>query len=287
MKHSVEAISVLIPTWRRAEQLAGTIHNILSCSPRPAEVIVHIDAGDDVTEPLLSRTFGTEVKILKATRPRGPGGGRNLLIRAATQSFFASFDDDSRPLREDYFARMAELLKANPDAAVIGASIVYDRHCRDTPPGEVRCAPSFEGCGHVGRVKAFKEISGYVPLRYAYGMEEVDVSLQLLDRKWRILSAPHLSVFHDTDLSHHVSPGVNGSQIRNTALKAFLRYPIRYWPLGLLQTFKRVSYSLRNRRFKGILGGLLSIPFACFRYVEFRSTVRPETIRFYRQLSKN
>ena len=83
------------------------------------------------------------------------------------------------------------------------------------------------------RRDAFLQTAGYLPLRYAYGMEEVDLALQLLDRGWKIMAASELRVFHDTEMKHHSSPSVNAAQISNVGLLVFLRYPIRYWPLAV------------------------------------------------------
>lgn len=279
-------ISVVIPTWRRPAQLVSTVERILECSPSPSEILVHVDAFDSETPVALRERFGEAVKIMTSSVTVGPGGGRNRLLEAANELYFASFDDDSWPICGDYFKKALSLLDSRPDAGIIGARVSYALGFPLSSEFELHETPSFEGCGHVGRCEVFREIPGYVPLRYAYGMEEVDVSLQLLDRGWRIFGSDSLVVFHDTCLEHHVTPGVNGSQIRNTALKAFLRYPVRFWPLGLLQTLNRVFYSIRKRRFRGILSGVLSIPFALIKYARFREVVSPETVRLYRKLSK-
>jgi GT2 family glycosyltransferase len=115
-------------------------------------------------------------------------------------------------------------------------------------------------------------------------MEEADVSLQLLDKGWHILNVPDLWVYHDTGMEHHASAPVNAAQITNTALLAFLRYPIALWPLGILQTLNRVKYAISMRRFRGIAKGLWGIPFACWKYRAARKPVKAETIHLARKL---
>lgn len=121
-------------------------------------------------------------------------------------------------------------------------------------------------------------------MRHAYGMEEADVALQLLDRVWEILNVPDLWVYHDTGMEHHASAPVNAAQITNTALLAFLRYPINLRPFGILQTINRVKYAISVGRFRGIAKGLRDIPFACWKYRSARKSVKAETIQLARKL---
>jgi hypothetical protein len=85
-------------------------------------------------------------------------------------------------------------------------------------------------------------------------------------------------------MQHHASQAVNAAQITNTALLAFLRYPIRLWPLGILQTLNRVKYAISVRRFRGILKGLWDIPFVCWKYRAARKPVKVETVKMARKL---
>jgi GT2 family glycosyltransferase len=151
-------------------------------------------------------------------------------------------------------------------------------------PAEIQQASCFENCGCAIRREAFLQTDGFLPLRHAYGMEEADVSLQLLDKGWHILNVPDLWVYHDTGMEHHASAPVNAAQITNTALLSFLRYPINLLPLGILQTINRVKYAISVRRFRGIAKGLWDISFACWKYRSARKPVKAETIHLARKL---
>src|SRR6266487_4011454 len=99
-------ISVVIPTWRRPANLRRTLARFFACNPAPREIIIHIDAGDAETAPMLDREFAGKATWFQSTSTRGPGGGRNLLLQRAQCPLVASFDDDSYPIDEDYFARV-------------------------------------------------------------------------------------------------------------------------------------------------------------------------------------
>lgn len=272
-------IAVIIPTYRRTATLRQTLLRIQACDPPPGQILVHIDASDNETSQLLDSEFRDQVHWIQSNTSQGPGGGRNILIQRSRYPFFASFDDDSYPLDPDYFAKACHLLESRPSAAIIANDVQEPGRLRVPAIGKLTQCYCFEGCGHVGRVEAFHHISGYVPLRHAYGMEEADVALQLLDKGWQILQTSQLRIFHDSDLTHHATAILNASQIRNTGLKAYLRYPLTWWPYGLLQIASRILYCVRKRRFNGIMTGVLSIPAACVSYRHHRAVINSSTLR--------
>ena len=117
-------VSVVIPTFRRPEQLAATLGMLSACTPCATETIVHIDSGDEVTARMVASRF-PQVRTLSSAQRQGPGGGRNKLIEAASNDIVASFDDDSYPMDADYFARLEAAFDARPDAAAIASCIVH------------------------------------------------------------------------------------------------------------------------------------------------------------------
>jgi hypothetical protein len=254
-----------------------------ACEPSPAETLVHIDAGDRETAPMLDREFAGRVTWMQSKTTQGPGGGRNILLRRAKFSLVASFDDDSWPLDVDYFAMAVKLMAANPQAGVLTGQITLRGEIPTVRLETVRPVASFEGGACVYRREAFLATCGYIPLRYSYGMEEVDVALQLMDARWSILQASSLRVFHDSALQHHVSPQINAAHITNTALLVYLRYPICYWPLGLFQVLNRVRFALTNKRTSGLVAGLMGITPALWRYRSLRTPVKSSTISLSRR----
>src|SRR3954465_14550118 len=93
-------ISVGIPTYGRGLRLATTLRRILGCDPAPAEILVHVDGGNEELKADILKAFPT-VRVLSSAYNIGPGGGRHRCIVASTQPYFASFDDDSWPMDSD------------------------------------------------------------------------------------------------------------------------------------------------------------------------------------------
>jgi GT2 family glycosyltransferase len=278
------AITVVIPTYQRPGQLLDAVMRIRSCDPCPDEIIVHVDGGDDVSETVMAEVTG--IKILRSHQQVGPGGGRNRAIALAKNEIVASFDDDSYPVDRDYFARLLRLFAAFPKAAVIGARIYH----RDEPIAldglATRWVHSFVGCGCAYRRSVFRQTRGYVPLAVAYGMEEVDLSLRLHDLGWGVLESDWLRVFHDTQLAHHSHPKITAASIANQALLAYLRYPIAFWGLGILQCLSRIAWLLRHGRFAGIFAGLWTIPGLMLRYGGDRQAVSIQSLLSYQRLRR-
>jgi GT2 family glycosyltransferase len=281
---NADNLSVVIPTFNRCDKLQNALDKIYICDPCPSEVLVHVDAGDLDTPKMLEEKFSGKVRWICATSNRGPGGGRNVLMEMAKTPWVVTFDDDSWPESPDFFELLGQVITANPETGVLAFPINVRGQKPEHWPKQIQQASCFENCGCAIRREAFLQTDGFLPLRHAYGMEEADVSLQLLDKGWEILNVPDLWVYHDTGMEHHASAPVNAAQITNTALLAFLRYPITLWPLGILQTINRLKYAISVRRFRGVTKGLWDIPFACWKYRTARKPVKAEIIHLARKL---
>lgn len=276
-------LSVVIPTFRRPTRLLETLGEIGACDPAPAEVLVHVEAGDAETEPAL-RAGAREVRVLRSDRPQGPGGARNRLIGEARHPVVVSLDDDSYPVDTDFFAAVLAAFEAQPEAGVLAMTIVHDGEPMVARQPGAQEVADFVGCGCAYRRAAFLETSGYLPLHPAYGMEEADLALQLIDRGWQIVHCPDLRVRHATDRGHQTAPAIVAAHVRNTALLAFLRYPARLAPRGLAQYANRILYSTRRGHVGGVLRGILQTPGTLLRHRAHRHAVRAETVRAIRAL---
>jgi hypothetical protein len=190
-------------------------------------------------------------------------------------------------LDEDFFGEVVRLFGGlSPKCALLACQIIHRGEEPPTQHGILGRAASFVGCGAVFRRSAVLEIGGYTPVVYGHGFEETDLALRLWDSGHIVLQTDRLRVFHDTDLSHHVSAAVNGAQITNLALVAFLRYPLSMQWYGGVQIANRVLYSLRRGRFGGILEGLGMIPSECWRLRQSRIPVKAGTVWRFKKLMR-
>ncbi len=261
-------VSVVIPAWRRVAILRKTLSVIGKCDPPPAEVLVHVDGGEQEVLRMLEAEF-PDVKVLSSETLLGPGGSRNRLIAAARHELVANFDDDSYPRHTDYFARVMDTSRRFPDAAMISAASMESEWRRS----EYLNLSVTSGCGCVFRKSWFGRTTGFVPLPIAYAMEEVDVSLQLHALGGQTVHDPYLRVLHDRVLPGTVDAVTNAHILANTALLPYLRYPQWLWVAGFYQVLRRVLYLLYHGWTEGLLDGIRMIPDHLVRYKAYRRNV--------------
>lgn len=279
-------ITAIVTAFQRVDQTLASLRAIESCQPPPDEILVYVDGNQQVCAQAIRANF-PRIQVVVSKKNIGPGGARNRLIMAAAHEFIASFDDDSYPLDSDYFGRVETLMAQFPKAAILNAAIY---HQNETIQQDVRCAEwvsDFIGCGCIYRRSAFLATSGYVPLRLAYCMEEVDLALRLHAQGKNILATPWLRVFHDTDLKHHVDPEVTAWSIANLVLLTYLRYPPILWIVGIGQCCKRLFWLFRNGRRRGIVSGLLMIPTHLWNNRRYRERLSIRSVRSYLELRRS
>jgi GT2 family glycosyltransferase len=279
-------ISAIITAYERIDQTLNTLRIIETCDPRPAEILVHVDANQTACEKAIRQAF-PNVRVIASSDRLGPGGGRNKLVDAAAGKLVASFDDDSYPIDSDYFGRVLQLFEQFPEASIICAALYHAGEAIALDERKAQWTADFSGGACVYRRQAFLDAGGYVPMPVAYGMEEVDLALRLHSQGGKILSSSWLRVFHDTDLKRHAEPHVTAGSIANLALLAYLRYPVWLWVIGLLQCANRVLWLLRNGRRRGIWSGLTMIPGHLRFHRRFRRTVSNGAVRSYLALRRS
>lgn len=278
-------VAAIMTARNRPEQTLANIRRILECTPPPDEMLVHIDGGNHELAGEIRRNFPSVI-IHVHDGARGPGGARNFLLAATDCALVASFDDDSYPLDARFFELAVSEFKAHPTAAVLCAVIL---DC-DGPSGPeftgIRRAASFVGCGCVYRRDAFFATTGYVPLELAYGMEELDLSMQYHALALPLLQSAKLRVHHDTDMRHRAAPKVNAAVTANAALLVYLRYPPLLWPIGLLQVARTIRYLIRSGRREGIWAGITQIPAHLHRHRAYRKRLRVSEVLSYIRLRR-
>jgi GT2 family glycosyltransferase len=198
----------------------------------------------------------------------------------------ASFDDDSFPLDKDYFARLSCAFARFPQAAVVGASFFEHGDAISPATPEIYRAADFTGCAVAYRRDAFLATQGYVSRPIAYGVEEVDVALQLHEKDLQILWTPFLRVFHDTDLSNRASAHTSASVLANLGLVVFLRYPFFALPLGVWPCVRYGLKLLASGQITAVLRGVGEIGPVCWRYRDHRHPVTIRTLMSYLRLRR-
>jgi len=111
-------LSVVIPTWNRAQLVCDAVDSALAQRDGEVEVIVVDDASTDATAEVLEASFGTRVQLLRLEHRRGPGGARNAGARLAHGELVGFLDSDDVWLPGKLDAELAVLVQF-PEAEVV------------------------------------------------------------------------------------------------------------------------------------------------------------------------
>jgi glycosyltransferase involved in cell wall biosynthesis len=167
-------VTVVIPTYNRAELLAQTLVSVFAQQPAPCEVIVVDDGSTDGT---LSYLESVDVSVLRNERGGwGPGRARNEGFRRATSDFVAFLDSDDL-LLPGAIGRLERALEESPSATfAFGRCLTALKECgRWTATGLMTVDPAeldsplrslfvrnfVPSVGTVARVESISRIGGY------------------------------------------------------------------------------------------------------------------------------
>jgi glycosyltransferase involved in cell wall biosynthesis len=106
-------VSVVIPTFNRAQSIKRAIDSVAAQSFRDFEVIVIDDGSTDDSERIVSEAGIPQLRIIRHPHNRGAAAARNTGIGAATGAYIAFLDSDDA-WHPDKLARQIAALAAAP-----------------------------------------------------------------------------------------------------------------------------------------------------------------------------
>lgn len=200
-------ISVIIITYRRKKEIFKALSSVLSQNFKNFELIL-IDNNEkkDFSQFLKKFTKGDKrIRYFSPSGNLGVSGGRNLGIRMSKGKILIFLDDDAYFEKKDDFSQIVKKFFKDPNLGIIAFKIL------DPQTGKIRSDefPSrnkklnfekefetsyFVGAGWAARKIVFKKV-GLFP-DFFYGMEELDLSFKAIDKGFRIIYFPKITVFH-------------------------------------------------------------------------------------------
>jgi glycosyltransferase involved in cell wall biosynthesis len=116
-------VSVIIPTYNRANLVSDAIASVMAQSFQDLEIIVADDGSTDDTAAVVAR-FGDRIRYLPLPHRGQPAATRNAGLAIATGEYVAFLDSDDLFL-PDKLARQVPVLKANPDIGLVYSNGYY------------------------------------------------------------------------------------------------------------------------------------------------------------------
>ena len=121
-------ISVIIPTFNRANILQEAVDSILRQSIRDYEIIIIDDYSSDATEDIVRSIKDSRIRyVKKSNQLKGIATSRNMGYTLSRGIFVVNQDDDdlSEPLR---FERLLEAIESLPFRSIVGSWIWHEYH---------------------------------------------------------------------------------------------------------------------------------------------------------------
>ncbi len=117
MDHAL--VSVVVPTYNRADCLARAVDSALNQTGASVEVLVVDDGSVDATADLMAQRYGADARVRYFRQPnRGVAAARNAALREARGDFVAFLDSDDvwKPWK---LALELAALRAAPEAGMV------------------------------------------------------------------------------------------------------------------------------------------------------------------------
>jgi GT2 family glycosyltransferase len=236
-------VRVGIVTRNRAGILPLAIKSALDQDYPSIEVHVIDDASSDETSTIRDRF--PQITWQRNDTPRGCIEARNQIMSEPGADLFVSLDDDSWFLERDAINIGLRTMRET-GAAAIAYDILDDRarqqHKRTTP----KQVHTFIGCGHMVDVRRAHALGLYQPMPGAYGGEEKDLCLRLLDNGGKVLFLEGVHVWHDKTMSSRDVGGQHRSGICNDLVSSWTRCPLAFLPgLMVLKPLRHLEFACR------------------------------------------
>jgi GT2 family glycosyltransferase len=275
-----------IATHNRVDVLRKAIGTALQQSFVPLRVAVIDDASSDETA-----TLRHEFKAVSWERwEQGQGyvRARNQMMLAAAEDYYVSLDDDSWFIRGDEIAVAVDYLERHPKVAAVAFDILSPDRPQPMSRGARRSVAMFNGCGHVLRLSAVKELGGYAEFPGTYGVEEKDLCLRLIDSGYQIVKFDGVHVWHDkSSLARDISCQ-HRSGVCNDLTLTLRRVPLAFViPVLAWKVPSHVAFALRTGLLRPCLKGFRDFVFAAAEVWRGRRPVRLSSMARFRALTRS
>lgn len=137
---SVTMVSVIIPTFNRADKVVRAVSSVLAQTYTDYEIIVVDDGSDDGTGSSLKQ-FEKRVKLISHPENRGVSAARNTGINAAGSDLIALLDSDDHWL-PDKLAVQVRYFTDNPEIVACQTGEIWVRNGHRVNPMKKHIKPS-------------------------------------------------------------------------------------------------------------------------------------------------
>jgi GT2 family glycosyltransferase len=199
-------VSVIVLNYKRLQDLERCLDSIvIQDYPNIETIVVDNYSEEDVASVVGAR--GRAMRLIELSANLGPCGGRNAGIREAHGEIIVTIDNDVSFLSEFEVSKAVKAFEEHPEIHVLAFRICDAStgrlrlrewcHPRDWPEfGEAEFETNFFGEGASAFRREVFDVVGLYWEPLFIGHEGYDLGLRLLDRGYRILYCPRVTVAH-------------------------------------------------------------------------------------------
>lgn len=203
-------ITVLIATKDRVEEIERAIQSSINQSLK-VNIVVLDDASEiHIKEELEGKFRDQPIKWMRSDAPSGVAGARNKLVEGSQGSIMVFLDDDAYFTQEDSLEKILNFFSSSDEIAGMALKIILrqdaeglqipfnklKRFLNKNIQDEESEVSYYIGAGHVLLRETFEKIGGYDPELF-YGLEELDLSSEIIKEEKKIIYFPQIEVIHE------------------------------------------------------------------------------------------
>ncbi len=251
-------VSIIIPTYNKKQELNRLIESIKQSSypKKSIEIIVVDDASTDGTYRLITQRF-PEVKVIRNAKRRMTSGARNIGIECSKGDYLFFIDHDN-VVDRNAVSELVDFMERNGAVGLAGPIMYYYRapieiFCAGGKMGQPLCIPfcmfqhrtseipqiantsaiecDFIPNAFMVRKQIIKEIGFFDEENFPILWEDIDFSLRIKQKGYRLVIFPRAKVWHDVPTTNdfHIDEERAFFRGRNRA-----RFYLKYAPLRTL-----------------------------------------------------
>lgn len=242
-------MTAVITSFKDKGLVLNCVESVLNCGYPELEIIV-VDCLSTSLPEILTRKFGSKVKVIQFNRDVGVAEQRNLGLKNSCENGkYVLFLDNDTELAKGAVDRLVEVAEKNPSDSIFQPRIasLHDRNKTleiglfsnlfgvPKPVRKVGAEPFFaSGCGMLVRKNLFNAVGGFDPILH-FGAEELDLTWRARLFGYTIKPVPEAIIYHKME----------GTMMRLSAQRLYfgLRNTIRMllknygFPLNFFVTF--------------------------------------------------
>ena len=290
-------VSVVILNYKRREQFARCLESVRRQSYANRElIVVDNNSQDGIGEYLAAHA--PEARLIELAENGGAAAGRNAGIAAARGEIVITLDNNVFFESPFEIGKTVDTFERRPDVHILACQVC------DEQTGALRvrewCHPrSLEEFGQTefetnffveGACAIRREVYESAGLYYAplfFGTEGWDLGLRALDKGFRMLYEPRVRIRHSMASETRAPDRPYYYYTRNYIWIAYKDYPFLAgvsfvtWRLLMMLYFSIRSRHLRTF-LRGVKAGIAGLP----QVRRVRTTIRPATVRYVRELER-